>query len=489
VRTLGLRFSDFEAPTIGEHRRILQDRGSVWWGWWRKGHEPARGEILTEYEALAQKPDIALVDRTARTFYSASCLEIRFDSEGNRFESPDPERTPLYYRDEPCPAWFLLSEIRELSEEEYVAVFGEIPEADPSLFWVEEGPEGMKVFPRLPPPGEVINTKGRSLLQISDCHFGEFFGFPLEAPRHGFEQVRLLDRIVEGISASGRTVGIVVVSGDLTTKGEANFYDRDVVPFLEELLESLGLTKEHIVIIPGNHDIFIAPGERTPTREYLHEKPFRGFLRNFYGADIQEIEVHRVFHADEGDWNFSIVGLNSVQLRDQESLEYEYGYVGHRSERWLERMRNTNGGRGRRELLAEHLLNIVVLHHHLVPVEPVSVPTKDRPISVTLDAGRLVSQLQDAAAHVVLHGHQHLPFVGTTGRARPSIGGAWLGYDEPLTILGGGSAGAAVAWLPNELRENTYAIYTPDQDRLRVEIDRFNPGVAPERYLELDLTL
>jgi predicted MPP superfamily phosphohydrolase len=486
VQTLILRFSDFEAPTIGEHLRVLRDRGSVWWGWWKKDHEPARNELLAQYEALAPKPDLGLVDRTAGTFHVATCLEVRVH-DGNRFPTPDPERTPAYYRDEPCPAWFLLSDLRTLSEEEFLNIFGEIPDADPSLFWVEQGAAGLKVFPRLPPPGEVTQTQWRSILHLSDCHFGDFFGFPLEAPRHGFEQSRLIDRVLEGIDAAGTQIGTVIVSGDLTTRGDANALDRDAIPFLENLLERLHLDKTQILIVPGNHDIYLVPGERTPTREYLHEKPFRGFLRNFYGADIQEIEFHKLLHTDDGDWHFSIVGFNSIQLRDQESLEYEYGFVGHRSKRWLDRLVKTNEGRDKRRLFEEHVLNIAVLHHHLVPVEPVSVPTKERPISVTLDAGRLIAELQESAIHVVLHGHQHLPFVGTVGRARTSAAGLWLGYDEPITVLGAGSAGAAVAWLPNELRENTYGIYTPDHDRLHVRIDRFNPSVAPRSYLEVDL--
>jgi len=42
-----LRFRDLSNPagttTIGEHQRLIKDRGYVWWGWWNK-----QGETIPE---------------------------------------------------------------------------------------------------------------------------------------------------------------------------------------------------------------------------------------------------------------------------------------------------------------------------------------------------------------------------------------------------------------------------------------------------------
>ena len=151
---------------------------------------------------------------------------------------------------------------------------------------------------------------------------------------------------------------------------------------LERLIGRLRLGKEHVVIVPGNHDIPLATEEAspTPTREYRHELRFRDFLRSFYGDDVQEIESLQRFRMSDG-WQVSVVGLNSVRLRDPDTKEY--GYVGHRSEPWLRRVREANSDRGKAELIANRTLNVVVLHHHILPGELLCRPEKDRPVSLT----------------------------------------------------------------------------------------------------------
>ena len=79
-------------------------------------------------------------------------------------------------------------------------------------------------------------------------------------------------------------IGVVVVSGDLISKGDGKAY-ADVENFLEQLLAALCLDKEHCVIVPGNHDMWTV-GEDHPTRSYKHEQPYKSFLKGFFKTDF-----------------------------------------------------------------------------------------------------------------------------------------------------------------------------------------------------------
>ncbi|HKC64656.1 MAG TPA: hypothetical protein VKB86_13530 [Pyrinomonadaceae bacterium] len=110
------------------------------------------------------------------------------------------------------------------------------------------------------------------------------------------------------------------------------------------------------------------------------------------------------------------------------------------------------------------------------------------PISMMLDAGQLVANFQSSQIHFALHGHQHVPFVGTTARACQS-GNTWGGYDKPLTIIGCGSSGASVNRLADVIRDNSLGIYTPRGKFFEVRVERFNPTIDPETYMKISLRL
>jgi 3',5'-cyclic AMP phosphodiesterase CpdA len=483
--TILLRFSDYETDTIGAHLRVIAQYQMVWWGWWKKEHEPFPADVLQQVAATVPF-DLGLVDRRERVFHVARCDELRLDPQGERTPSPDPERTPAYYRQSMHPTWLRLTAITPIAETEWIERFGGIPEGDPTLFWVEEEEGRRRIHPTLVIEGE-LESPGASILHISDLHYGEDHGFSTEGHAVGLGIPTMIDAICDRVEALDESIALVVVSGDLITKGREESYAQDVQPMLERLLDRLGLEKPHMVIVPGNHDIEIAPDELspTPTQEYRHERRFRYFLRSFYGRDIHEIEsLHRIRTAE--DWHISVVGLNSVRLRTPDTKEY--GYVGDRSEPLLQHVADTNEGRTVGQLAQESVLNIVALHHHLLPGELLTQPERNRPVSVTLDAGHLVSDCQAAGIHLVVHGHQHVPFLGSTSRAR-LVNGAWGGYIDPLFVIGGGSGGAASTRLPDEMRQNTFSIYRPGEGALAVRVEQFNPSVAATEYMRLNIPL
>jgi 3',5'-cyclic AMP phosphodiesterase CpdA len=242
-----------------------------------------------------------------------------------------------------------------------------------------------------------------------------------------------------------------------------------------------------MVLIPGNHDIEIAADEISPrpTEEYKHERRFRDFLRSFYGEDIKEIESLRKYRTTN-DWHVAVVGLNSVRLRTPETKEY--GYVGDRSAPSLQRLQEANADRGTHELARERMLNVVTLHHHLLPGELLTRPEKNRPVSMTLDSGQVVADCQRAGVHLVLHGHQHIPFLGSTSRARRR-NGDWEGHDDKLFVIGSGSTGASRERLSDELRNNTFGIYRAQGTSLHIRVEQFTPRMEAYVYMETDVHL
>jgi len=104
----------------------------------------------------------------------------------------------------------------------------------------------------------------------------------------------------------------------------------------------------------------------------------------------------------------------------------------------------------------------VALHHHVVPASTTEEPEIERPISLTLDAGELVSLAQAHKVSALIHGHQHLPFIGRISRtAEVTSGGASCTRKASVTILGGGSLGVSNERIPDELSVNTWSFYDP----------------------------
>jgi hypothetical protein len=130
---------------------------------------------------------------------------------------------------------------------------------------------------------------------------------------------------------------------------------------------------------------------------------------------------------------------------------------------------------------SDHLLVFAVLHHHVIPVIPVDVPDGKRPVSLTLDAGELIEEFCKARVGYVLHGHQHMPFVGITAKLNAGDGlpRTWEPAKGNLFVLGCGSTGAKREWLPPEIGKNTLAVYTPKHDSLEVAFYEFLPQVKP----------
>jgi 3',5'-cyclic AMP phosphodiesterase CpdA len=81
-------------------------------------------------------------------------------------------------------------------------------------------------------------------------HLGADYGFPaLNSPG----QTDLVDVIARDMA--DRPLGLIVVSGDLTSRADANVLLSSGLNFLNALSDRLRVPREQFVIVPGNHDI------------------------------------------------------------------------------------------------------------------------------------------------------------------------------------------------------------------------------------------
>ncbi len=479
VRTLILRFVDFGDPTIDLHEAVLNRNGEVWWGWWKKSHEDARHHVL---EAVAGKVPvtIGLVNRRSQRFYRARCDKVAVAPAGEMICSPERELTPEYYNEGVFPAWFHFQEIEEIDLDEWNETFGGFgePTGDDTLYPIDDAPAPYE--PSAETPLYELGAPGEAILHLSDIHYGSDHGFRLDSKK--LEGASMRQRIMEALTAIEVRVGVLVISGDITTGGDLHAMQTTALEEIKALVADLGLQLENVVVVPGNHDIKLLEAE---FGSYKHELGFRTFLDQLFGDGVREPDAVCAFETPAGR-TLNFATLNSVRLSSRDTRQY--GYVGPRSKFVFDALSERNAGRDSEELAREGIFNFAVLHHHLISGALMTDPPPTAPVSLTLDAGRIIAEAQAAGVHAALHGHEHLPFIGSAARQEPLEQNDWDGYKRPLMVIGGGSAGAKFQRLPTRMRDNTFGLYEPVDGALDVSVYRFNQEVTPHAMLRTRLS-
>jgi hypothetical protein len=234
------------------------------------------------------------------------------------------------------------------------------------------------------------------------------------------------------------------------------------------------------VIAPGNHDILVNDPE--VTQDFENEQHFRTQLFEFYGYRPDLERIHQ-FRGEDGV-SYIIATLNSSRPRDQATMEF--GYVGRdRSEPILHRAAQI------RDCTEGPTWLSLVLHHHILPAQQIEYAIPDRPVSLAIDAGELVGMASDLRFDAILHGHEHLPFVGKTSRVA-EFGGynrKQIGVDHPVLVLAAGSTGAKVARLTDEMRLNSFSYYEVGEKALRVRYYQYTERIDPKLIPQWDFEL
>jgi 3',5'-cyclic AMP phosphodiesterase CpdA len=274
------------------------------------------------------------------------------------------------------------------------------------------------------------------------------------------------------MSGMNLKIGLLILSGDLTTRADTGNLINIGLPFLKELTEILKIDRDQVIIIPGNHDI---PLKDSNFHYYSHETAFKLFLEKFYDDDTKEITGIDKFILP-GDKLIDILRINSARLRKKE--EMNYGYV-----EWYYYKNLLN------KLIDQDSksLKIAAMHHHLVSVPYEENLDPDYPeggISITLDSGRVIEGLQKFGFKCVLHGHQHLPGITKIARGRTPIDSSLQisGLEENLYIMASGSAGVIERRFSSQMKYNSYSILKILDDKIELQVRQYNPHIAPTTY-------
>ncbi|MBB2893459.1 putative MPP superfamily phosphohydrolase [Flexivirga oryzae] len=378
----------------------------------------------------------------------------------------------------------MLTSIDQITNSEWDRRFGAVPVGEPTLFIVpENSPQAARQALYDTVKRNPVPVRSPVILHLSDLHFGSDYAFPLVSRTVPTQKTPLDEAIVDGLkSAQVDPIGLVLVSGDITTHGDG-FNDAQV--FLESLLDRLGLSPDQMVMVPGNHDIEL--DSTKTTRSYAAELPFRNFATVVHGEAGRNRELnHLSWFSVDGAREMLVLGLNSVRPRSSGTMDY--GYVGRDLYGpLLEEAREL-----RSAILAEEgtpPLCIGMLHHHVLPTPLVEDPDEKRKVSLTLDAGQLIEDLQRAGFDAILHGHQHIPFIGSTSRSWcDEQTGKWV-VPRPIHVIGGGSCGARVDRLWNQMRQNAIGVYSVGDDLLNVRMFQFAPGARFSQFLHVPLAI
>jgi 3',5'-cyclic AMP phosphodiesterase CpdA len=508
---MALRFRDLSIEdTVGAHNAIAREHGYVWWGWWNKLEEHTPRPVLASLDAAIKETGepvkIFLVDSGHERLYAARLREIHVTpglQEDERGPTPEPERTPAYYRDTPYRVWFKFEGEIEEREPEQIRQFSyqELPEdvfvADRhqdrydgkrvesleemlsrrhrTIYFlrpfVEGDREGELQFEAAedPKPFQVVPVVGSSdyLLLMSDLHFsqtGQQHQFGLRAEVGAPDLFNVLKEDVD-THFPDRPPVAVIVSGDLTWLGKpAEFeYARE---FLSRLRSAWALDWSQFVIVPGNHDITWlteAAGDAGRPAGPQAEEAYRRFFSQALRFNAPEqLSLGRRYLLG----NFVPVDVVAVNSSRLEREDYRgYGYVGlDQLRQAFETMGWEKGGESGPKV------RVLVLHHHVVPVVPretLGAPN----YSLTLDAGELLYTALEYGVDLILHGHQHKPFVAGFSRyvENHAIPRGWA-----VAIHGAGSIGVATTHLPAGVG-NAYSILRFDHAGLEISVRERSP--------------
>jgi hypothetical protein len=254
-----------------------------------------------------------------------------------------------------------------------------------------------------------------TILHLSDLHLGDADVWERKTDdKVGLvpqdENTRLaviktsLKAVKRYLDGKGEELQAVVVSGDITSRHDANGFER-----FGTLLDEVKLAPlESVVAVPGNHDVDwqSEPGTGEKYQLFLQHTRNMGMRTPLcdgvdFPGDPADSDAQPVLVLED----CLLVAINSanwcgVKLGGSRRKREVYD-VARVSESQLDRLTDTLRGHD-----TSGLVRIAVLHHHLLPV------TEDEEVkhfeSFT-NLARLRGWLRQHRFHAVLHGHKHRP--------------------------------------------------------------------------------
>ncbi|HEY6292133.1 MAG TPA: metallophosphoesterase [Terriglobia bacterium] len=242
------------------------------------------------------------------------------------------------------------------------------------------------------------------IAHLSDLHFG-LSRSPLL--RKVFDK-RVLDSFADHIVIQNPQ--LIIASGDLANN-PTSWQLRQACQFLERLCRNCRLSKDRLVVIPGNHDVsFLGNLGYKPFTSRWFDRVYPSWRGRRYLFD-KDLGIF-VYWFDSNPSKFSSFARG--QVTQDELQRFKQCIEGHR------------GSKEAHEFLRS--FKIAVVHHH-----PMAVPYSGSDTFLLLNgAGDFLSEMAKHNVDLVIHGHKH-----HWGFSRARI----YPRDEDIRVLAGGTAG------------------------------------------------
>jgi DNA repair exonuclease SbcCD nuclease subunit len=298
------------------------------------------------------------------------------------------------------------------------------------------------------------------LLHLSDIHIGSH----CRASGAGVAEA-LADELFEALFTHGLRppFSALVLSGDFTsTASEAEF--ATAAEWIARARAMLEIPREHVLIIPGNHDIGWGDVRSGFRPRAAAEKEYRRFYSSVIGEEAND-DLSMLLPAipsRTGRRKLLLAGLNSCRFEGRETAGL--GYVGR------DQFDSLLAAIGEEQ----PSIKVAVLHHHLVPIfdPPLTElfrPREDRRFSLTIDSASLLSDLIAADFRLVLHGHMHTAQICVERR----IGLMPEGRAGAIAVLSCGSYSVKGAYCA----ENHFQVIDIGESDIQVRSITLPPGV------------
>ncbi len=323
------------------------------------------------------------------------------------------------------------------------------------------------------------------LLQLGDLHLGplgpaQLIGdnkdqfIPVPERQNRLQVLRTSLRALGSVlSANSRRIDAVIVAGDVSSQ-----YSEEGFELLPDVLNELGGMHpgpDHVVVVPGNHDVQWKTGASSTERYELFVEHVRsnGFVTPYLeGIDLTEegqlIDNARpppILTLDEG--RLVIAAMNSANysgsvepteippdgiasLRNKATSDPDIAAVLAELDRLALRdaarvsFSQLTALRRLFDAQPDDAIRAVVLHHHLLPV---ALSEEVKAYESLVNLGEVREFLTTNRIHLVMHGHKHSAstYLDLTHRAREvEVGRTELIEQQPVLVSSVASVGTAL---------------------------------------------
>lgn len=248
-----------------------------------------------------------------------------------------------------------------------------------------------------------------TILHLSDLHYGDMHRYDQGIDGHAVSLAAAVTNAVRS-RFRDRPLDALVLTGD--------FFSHDLpsdkakaTDGITSLIELLRLSRDRVVMLPGNHDLSWDPN--------FHHQPYRFYdemvgdtkTKGYVADGLPGLLVLPPSPSLGSRKGLALLLLNSCVMEGQKTSGF--GRVGDKQLDSIAELLIVG------EITRDTHILIAALHHHLLPVVPLvrnwtgPNPKDSEPAltSLTVDAVAVLQRLTELGFSLAIHGHQHVPAV------------------------------------------------------------------------------